>query len=811
MDNVITGFPRQALPRRKKTLEWCKKCIKAADDNSLISSSMIRRTVVHKKVNYDLMSGNLNMEDLEVTINPEGTKTGIPTAKIQHYPIINKQTFLMLGEERASQFDFHVSITNPNALSEKEEEKKSEFKEKLQALIEDSNLSDDAYNENAERLMHYFTYEYQDIRELRANCLLNHAKKEQNFDEIWNDGFVDVMINNEEIYQIYIEGGEAKAKKLNPLKVHCWGAGSSNKVEDCNYVVIEDYVDIGRIIDLYHDELSSAQIKKLEDMQYGREDAKQGKVDPRYFFRFGYHEDQIMNLDGEFISFIDGIDSSALPYDMNGNIRVLQVYWKSLRKVLRVKQFDKETGKVEYTYKTEDYIPDKSKGETAETKFINEAWHGTMIGSGESAIYVDCGPCNVQVNSMGNPSRCHFGIIGTIYNFNESQPYSMVDMMRPYQYMYDVLWDQTRRLIARNAGKVIQLNLSMIPDGWDIKQYLFYIKNHGISVLDPMKEGTAPVSKGKMAGMFNMAPSIDLELSASLQAIMNLMIYVYNQISEITGITPQRLGAIQNRETVGGIERSNLQSSHVTRWYFAKHDDTKKRFLECFLEYEKACLKGRNKKFEYTLPDATKVLIDIDGDDFCECDYGLVVDNSYDYQAMNQELQQMAQAAMQNQALTMSAYVKLRSNCSMAEKIKILEQTEQMLQQQQQQMQQQQMQQQQMAAQMQAEKAQMEMQLKQQELQLKDAMNQRDNETKILVAQMNAQNNAEGTEDTGSEEYERRFELDRDKLNEQIRQFDEKMNLEKEKMNNDMSKHDDDVKLKREALNKKNITTNKSK
>lgn len=804
MDSIITGFPRQALPRSKKTKEWCKKCIKAADDNSVISSSMIRRTVAHKKINYDLMSGKLDMKDLEVSVNPEGFELGIPTAKIQHYPIINKQIFLMLGEERAGQFDFKVTVTNPNALSEIEQEKKAEFKQKLQALIEDNNLSAEDYQENAERLSKYFTYDYQDLRELRANCLLNHYKKELNFDEIWNDGFVDVMINNEEIYQIYIEGGEPRARKLNPLKVHCWGAGSSNKVEDCNYIVIEDYVDIGRIIDMYHDELTPAQVKQLESLQYGKEDITQGKVDPRYFFKFGNHEDQIVDFNDEFINFIDGIDSAALPYDMNGNVRVLQVYWKSLRKVQRVKFYDKETGNVDFTYKTEDYIPDKSKGETAETRFINEAWHGVMIGSGDDAIYVDLGPCKVQTNSMGNPSRCHFGIIGTIYNFNEGRPYSMVDMMKPYQYMYDVLWDQLRRLIARNAGKVIQLNLSMVPDGWKVEKFLSFIKNYGVAVVDPMKEGTAPVSKGKMAGMFNVSPVIDMELSASIQAMMNMLVYIYQQISEITGITPQRLGAVQNRETVGGIERSNLQSSHVTRWYFAKHDDTKKRFLECFLEYVKAALKGKNKKFDYILPDVSKILVDIDGDDFCECDYGIVVDNSYDMQSMNQEIQQIAQAAMQNQALTFSAYLKLRSNCSMAEKIKILEQTEQMLQQQQQQQQQQAMQKQQQMAEQQAMKDQMEMQYKQQEIQLKDTMNQRDNETKLMVAQLNAANSEPIETDTT--EADRKFELDQQKTDEMIREFDEKMKLERDKLKQDKEKHDADIKVKQQSLNKKSNT-----
>jgi hypothetical protein len=51
---------------------------------------------------------------------------------------------------------------------------------------------------------------------------------------------------------------------------------------------------------------------------------------------------------------------------------------------------------------------------------------------------------------MSNPSRCHFGIIGRIYNLNEQKPYSLVDMMKPYNYLYDVLHDRLNKEIANN-------------------------------------------------------------------------------------------------------------------------------------------------------------------------------------------------------------------------------------------------------------------------------------------------------------------------------------------------------------------------
>lgn len=77
------------------------------------------------------------------------------------------------------------------------------------------------------------------------------------------------------------------------------------------------------------------------------------------------------------------------------------------------------------------------------------------------------------------------------------------------------------------------------------------------------------------------------------------------EMSEVAGITKQREGQIANRETVGGVERATLQSSHITEYLFLIHDDVKKRALEAFLETAKIALKGRSKKFQYLLSDGS--------------------------------------------------------------------------------------------------------------------------------------------------------------------------------------------------------------
>ena len=82
-------------------------------------------------------------------------------------------------------------------------------------------------------------------------------------------------------------------------------------------------------------------------------------------------------------------------------------------------------------------------------------------------------------------------------------------------------------------------------------------------------------------------------------------------------------GQISNRETVGGVERATLQSSYITKYYEAMQDDVRTRVLNCFIETAKIAMKGSNMKFQYILPDNTLQIVEIDGDDFADADYGV--------------------------------------------------------------------------------------------------------------------------------------------------------------------------------------------
>ena len=794
----LINLPPQQLPFNRKNRAWRKKHLDWADSKTFFNYSLVRKSVIHKKINYDLLNGKLHMTDLELIINPDNIKAGFIPDRIQHYPIMNSKLNVLRGEESKRVFDFRVVITNPNAISEIENNKKAELFQKLQYIIANSSQSEEEFNQEIEKLNDYYSYEWQDMREIRANALLNHYMKEYNMPLLFNNGFMDAMAVGEEIYQCDIVGGEPVIERLNPLKVRVFKSGYSSKIEDADIIIIEDYWSPGKVIDTYYESLSKKDIEYIEKLPDHVGQAavdSMDNVDERYGYVNNNMIGEEISTDGFYFDplnlFSDSISNSLLPYDLAGNLRVLRVYWKSKRRIKKVKSYDPETGEEIYSFYPETYIANKDMGEEEQSFYINEAWEGTKIGTD---IYVNMRPRAIQYNRMGNLSRCHFGIIGSIYNLNDNRPFSLVDIMKQYNYLYDTIHDRLNKMLSRNWGKIINLDLAKVPKGWDVEKWIYYAKVNGLAVIDSFKEGNVGASTGILSGALNNASSgvIDAEFGNSIQQQINFLEFIKMEMSEVVGITRQREGQVSNRETVGGVERATLQSSHITEWLFTQHDDVKKRVLECFLETAKIALRGRNKKFQYILSDNSMRVMDIDGDEFSEADYGLVVDNGQGTQELSQKLDVLAQAALQNQTLSFSTIMKLYSSSSLAEKQRLVERDEQAIQERNSRMQQQQLESQQQVAQMEIEQS---------ELQQKENANIRDNEVKLMIAQMQSENKENDgiTENEFSEEAKAN-------LAEKIREFNERLKLDRDKLALDKRKHQEELSIKRQSLNNKRKT-----
>jgi len=779
--NTLT-LPPQRLPYIKKTKPWRKDNVDYADKHSFYHNESVRKSLKNKVINLNLYNGVVDIRDLTTTVNPYQMDASFIPDNIPHHPIVVPKIDLLVGEEIKRRFDWNVIVTNADAITKKEEAKKQALTQKLVEFVQ-ANYKEDELEKKMQEIEDYMKYSWQDIREKMANQILRHYWNEQDFEQKFNNGFKDALIMAEEIYQVDIVHSEPVLDKLNPLKVHAVRSGNSDRIEDSSIIILEDHWSPGKIVDYYHDEL------KPEDIDYIMEYTST-KTSGRYSDDDSNHTLLRDNVEGIRsdgfdtlfnIAEINGHYFSSDFTDENGNIRVLRVYWRSLKKVKKVKYYD-EFGDTQYKIRSEEYIEDKDMGEESTSMWVNEWWEGTKIGKD---IYVNMRPRPVQFNRLNNPSVCHPGIIGQIYNTNQGKAVSLLDRCKNYQYMYDTIWDRLNKAISTNYGKIFELDLAKIPEGWEIDKWLHFAVVNKLAIVDSFKEGNHGAATGKLAGSMNTTGgrSIDMETGNYIQQHVQLLEFIKMEMSEIAGVSRQREGAISSYETKGGIERSVNQSAHITEFWFYTHEKVKLRAMEAFLETAKIALKGNNKKAQNILDDQTIQMLNVEGDDFAEADYGLVATASAKAAELEAGLKQYAQAFMQNGgsfATIMDIYFSpslqdMRRKLEIAED-KINENNNKQ-------------------AEMQNKIAQQDLeqraQLEQQKLELEDAINMRDNETQRYVAELKERANMDdGIVDPiesakiglDAEKIRNEYELKMRELNDKMTQHKDQIEVENKKV-----------------------------
>ena len=321
-----------------------------------------------KIINYNLINGILDLNDFALLLNPDKQTASFIPDNIQHYPIINSKINILVGEEASRRFDYKLMVTNPEEISEIENNKKESWMQDLFYWATSDSANEEEAERDLEKIARYNKYEWQDIREIRGNAILKHYMLELGIKAKFNAGFYNALWSGEEVYQVNIVGGEPTLDVVNPNKMVVLRGGSSPRVEDADMIVMWDYKSPGQIIDQYYDVLTDKDIKYLDELPFSSGVDELDNEDPRMNF--------IFSSVGE-VSYGDGLMLPNSPFDADkhlgngitdgfGNVREVRVYWKSYRKILKVKSYNFETGEEEYNFYPETYKVNTDLGEEQE-------------------------------------------------------------------------------------------------------------------------------------------------------------------------------------------------------------------------------------------------------------------------------------------------------------------------------------------------------------------------------------------------------------------------------------------------------------
>ena len=826
----INQFPLQRLPMSKKTQDWKEACVDYIAGHSQGSSrdGNNRSRKEEMQTYYDLYNSIYNEKDLKYVTNPFKQQDGFP-AMAQDYNIIKPKIDLLLGEETKRPFNFRVVHTSDIATSEIQDKAKQMIIDYIQATImsklgpEEQTKYQEALQSGEimtpEQIQKYLSKDYKDIAEITAYHSLNYLKNKLNITHEFFKGWKDALIGGEEIYYVGIVNGEPCLQRINPIYFDYDSDTSDLEfIHDAQWCCYEMIMSLTEVYDRLYDKMSEKQLNELLDMM---DDRSKGGVTP---------EVRKTSLDYPHIKThsINGFSSN--PFEEADNIHVWHCCWKSLKKIGFVNIINPETGMPE-EYQVDETYKETGNELDVEWKWIIEVWEGYRIGQD---LYVGIQPVEYQHISADNPNAQRLPYTGVIYNNTNSRPRSLVSMMKPLQYMYIVLWYRLELAMARDKGKVVTMDITQIPKSMniDVAKWMHYLSALGVNFVNPYEEGwDIPGREGGKPSQFNQISALDLTMANTIDQYINLMDKIESMLSEISGVSKQREGSISSNELVGNVERSVVQSAHITEPWFWVHNQVKKECLTMLLDTAKHAWKDNKTGIQYVLDDATRAFLTLSDDFFYE-DMDIFVEDTTKNQQQIEALKNLMQPAMQNGAslldiaeiITMDNVTMIRSK---------LEEIEQKRIEQQQAMEQAQAEREQQMAQIQNEIKEEELMLKEAEMDLKKYEIDSNNATKITVAQLNAYRGAENMDQDGngqidvveignqalqqqkinSEAASKQFEFNNKKREMEMKREIEnkKIELEKQKMKQEMElqKQKDKAAMEREQLKARTAKQNK--
>lgn len=816
-DNLYnSAFPRQKLPLSKKGKKWQEDCVNyIIGEGNVTSGGNSTSYYGELQTYYNLYNSIFDEKDFKSITNPFKVEDGFP-ATPHDFNIIRPKVDLLIGEETKRPLNFRVIRTSQEATSEMQEKEKQMILQYIEAAIT-ANMSPEEAQQfqqqlqsgeimPPEQIAKYMDKDYKDIVENTAYHSLTYLREKLDLDNEFIKGWKDGLISGREIYYVGVLNAEPYAERVNPICFSYDKSPDLEFIEDGSWCCRKMRMPITEVYDRYYDKLEEKDLDKLEEMigsTPGRNLGDRSPVDMGIQLRI--YDNPIFEGSGKSL------------------VNVWHCCWKSFKKIFYVTTTD-DAGQPQVNIVDETYQPVGNEV-SIEPDWIIEVWEGYRAGSD---LYFGIQPIEYQHVSIDNPNSQKLPYCGAIYSNTNSKPRSLVSILKPLQYMYIVLWYRLELAIARDKGKVVNMDITQIPKSMNISpaKWMHYLSSVGVNFINPYEEGwNIPGREGGKPAQFNQITALDLTMSNVIAEYIQLMDKIEELAGTISGITQQREGAVSSSEMVGNVERSVVQSSHITEPLFWVHNQCKRRVLNMLLNTAKGAWEETGKqKLQYIFDNGERAFLDITPKFYYEDMDVFVSDTSKDLENI-QKLQQLIQPAMQNGAsLLEAAEILTNDNFNIIkQKLKDMQTRQEQVQQQQQEAE---AQQQQQLQQMQNEAKQQELMLQEAQMDLQRYQIDQDNQTKIAVAQINAYRGTEeldqdqnGIPDPieigkqaieqqkiNQEAYNKRYEA---KQKREIE--DQKIQLEKDKMKHEteLQKAKDDAAYEREKLKAKTAIKNR--
>ena len=591
-------FPDQFKPEKEKleNSNWIKNSM---DFFSTKAYAQYRKNKKGFVRNYNLVKGILDKTDyyeepeIQDFMTTLTNKLDLP-AYVKHYPIVNPPLNTMIGElgnmpdiwkakafddlSKSEEFAFRTNLLTKYTTQLIQEGLKTSAAQEGQEISDE-----DTQKLTAAKVQEQIT-DYTSTVERWANKILECQKVDFSMREKSEEAFRDLLIAGREYFLIDEDNSKLgfNIEVVNPAYVSVlstpdkkYTSDPSDRAQGAHAVSVVQVMEISEIIEKFP-KLSKEEIDHLREglENFGIMDARESNlgtsksgpdtVEYDTYNRLLMQERMMIESDmtdpgtddnfGNLFSLTSGVSAFGYKYV------VIRSYWQSKQLIGELTYTD-EMGNTQVTIVDEHYV-DKSMPTQISLKwgYRNQWYKGYKIG-----------PDVFHVEPFKLFNYCP--LFGLIFESKNTEVRSLIDLLKPFQILYNVCMNQLFSLLKKEKGNLGVINIRRIPrtkDGDaqdDLDMWELDAQERGIIFDDDSPENMkAPTSNT------SVARNIDLTRTNEIQSRYTLAIQLKNEAWELVGITKQRLGGSSGAtETATATNTGISQSYTQTKPWFLSH------------------------------------------------------------------------------------------------------------------------------------------------------------------------------------------------------------------------------------------------
>ena len=500
--------------------------------------------------------------------------------------------------------------------------------------------------------------------------------------------FEDMLIVDRCFRHFYLTASGYNQETWNPVNTFFHKSPDVEYVEDGDYVGRVFWLTIPAIIDRYGHKMTKKQIESLQQAVPKKDKRWNYAAGTEYVFEEymkpfqdyntydilrqtqGFTNNGDSNLPYLDSNFFSSLYSGRYFNESKGYFFVVEGYWKSQEKLIKVCYIDPETNTKVFDYVDEDVVlpsnfkmldsslyDDTDEPNTAVTTWVNRVWKGVKIcikghNHATSDLYIDVSPNEFQFKGDINIYEAKLPVCGQVFSVRNSQSMSLVDLMKPHQIGYNVAMNQLYQIMQREIGKFIVMDINMFADLKDwggssaYEKFMLVAKELGVTVMDTSPANT----RGALAASGGHVPKeIDLDESARMMSRMKIAEAFEMFALKQVGFNEYRLGQQAASTTVGTTQAGQNRSFTQTESYFTNFSNYLRRCHKMNLDIAQY-VQSQEKDItvSYVKSDMSRAFIKLNGTDLLLSDLHVYVSNS---QEEVRQLESLRQLAMSNNTM----------------------------------------------------------------------------------------------------------------------------------------------------------------